>query len=197
MVDAAFVPTHKPTGKQDKQITSGVPLSPRQSQQRDEDADFTKKGHVTHHGYKNHIHADAHHKFIRGFCVSSASLHDSGALDDVLDLEDKGSNVYADSAYRSTETEERLGRHGLVSHIHERAYRNTPLTDTQKAANTERSRIRARVEHIFGHMSNAMGGRLIHTMGIDRAFGKVAFKNIAYNMQRFVMLQRRQQEQCV
>lgn len=204
MVDASFVPTHKPTGKQDKQLKEGTPLKPRQLQQRDEDADFTKKGGVTYHGYKNHVQADVTHKFIRAFGVSPASLHDSQCFEQVLDIpgkeadaEDRG--VWADSAYRSADAEAMLQDNGLSSHVHERAYRNRPLTEEQKAANTERSRIRVRVEHIFGQMKTAMGGCMIHTIGIDRATVKIAFKNLAYNMQRFVMLQRRisvSQENC-
>lgn len=34
--------------------------------------------------------------------------------------------------------------------IHERAYRNTPLTKAQEISNTAKSRVRARVEHVFG-----------------------------------------------
>ena len=205
MVDAAFVPTHKPTGKQESQLEEGVPLTPRQSQQRDEDADFTKKGNVSYHGYKNHVQADVKHKFIRAFGVSPASLHDSQCFEALLDVpaedaspEDRG--VSADSAYRSTEAESMLKEKGFISHVQERAYRNTPLTKEQKAANTERSRTRARVEHIFGHMTTAMGGRMIHTIGLANAMVKIAFKNIAYNMQRFAMLEQRRhtrQEQCV
>lgn len=205
MVDASFVPTHKPTGKQEKQEKAGIPLTPRQLQQRDVDADFTKKAGVTHHGYKNHVQADAKHKLIRAFGVSPASHHDSQCFEEVLHkpgaeatAEDRG--VWADSAYRSAKAEAMLRERGLISHVHERAYRNTPISEEQKAANKERSRIRVRVEHIFGHMKTAMGGCMIHTIGIDRAFSKITFKNLAYNMQRFVMLQRRMrvlQENCV
>ena len=190
MVDASFVPTHKPTGKQDKQLSEGVPLTSRQSEQRDMDADFTKKGGVTYHGYKNHICADVVHKFIRSFGVSPASLHDSQCFADLLEA-NADSGVWADSAYRSAEAEAGLRERGFESHVHERAYRNTPLNEQQKEANRERSRIRVRVEHIFGHMKTAMGGTIIHTIGLDKAAVKIALKNTAYNMQRFVMLQRK------
>ena len=204
MVDATFVPTHKPTGKQDKQLAEGTPLTPRQSQQRDADADFTRKGNVAYHGYKNHVCADVKHKFIRSFGVSPASLHDSQCFTELLDTPDDDTapgdrGVWADSAYRSKEAEEALAEQGFESHVHERAYRNTPLTEKQKAANTERSGVRARIEHIFGCMETAMGGLLTHTIGLANAAVKIAFKNIAYNMQRFAMLQRKSkapQEQC-
>ena len=40
-----------------------------------------------------------------------------------------------------------LGWMGFESQIHERAYRNRPLSEDQTEHNREKSRIRARVEH--------------------------------------------------
>ena len=77
----------------------------------------------------------------------------------------------------------------FLSEVHERAYRGKPLTDEQKAENKRKSKIRARVEHVFGHVETAMGGFMIHTIGLARAKVKITFKNIAYNFQRFVFLQ--------
>jgi IS5 family transposase len=77
--------------------------------------------------------------------VSDASVHDSQKFEDVLDTSNTASDVWADSAYRSQEIEEKLGRRGLKSRIHRRAYRNRELSEAQKAANTTRSKVRARV----------------------------------------------------
>jgi hypothetical protein len=52
-------------------------------------------------------------------------------------------DVWADSSYRSDEIEEKLGRRGLKSRIHHRAYRNRKLSEAQKAANATRSKVRA------------------------------------------------------
>ena len=91
-----------------------------------------------------------------------------------------------------------LAAKNLASQVHERAYRNTPLTELQKAANRLKSSVRARVEHVYGHMETAMGGLTIHTIGLARARVKITFKNLAYNMQRFAFLaKQRRQEQCV
>tara|TARA_R110000782_G_scaffold237188_1_gene323662 strand:+ start:424774 stop:424935 length:162 start_codon:yes stop_codon:yes gene_type:complete len=38
----------------------------------------------------------------------------------------------------------------MKNKIHEKGYRNKPLTDEQKENNTEKSKTRARVEHVFG-----------------------------------------------
>lgn len=192
IVDASFVPTHKPTGKHKKQFAEELPLTPAQAEQTDDDATFTKKNKATHHGYKNHIQVDAKHKIIRKQITTTASVHDSQEFEDIIDESgNSGDGVYADSAYRSAESEAMIADKNLVSHVHERAYRNKPLTDEQKACNRKKSTIRVRVEHIFGHMATSMGGLAIHTIGLARAKVKICFKNLVYNMQRFVLFETR------
>ena len=59
-----------------------------------------------------------------------------------------------------------------------------------KAANTTRSKVRARVEHVFGDQKNGMGAKLVRTIGIVRARCKIGMTNLVYNMRRFVCLER-------
>lgn len=198
IVDASFVPTHKPTGKLKKQEAAGVPLTPAQERQQDSDATFTKKGNITHHGYKDHVNVDNKHKFIRSFSVTTASTHDSRELDTILqkpseagELANTGKSVWADSAYRSADILQTLKTLGLRPEIHHRAYKNKPLTEAQQATNKTRSKVRSRVEHVFGFMEMSMGGMLIHTIGLKRAELKMAFKNLGYNMRRFCVLEQR------
>ncbi len=96
---------------------------PAKNRQRDKDARWTKKHERSYYGYKNHIGVDRRHKFVRRYVVSDASVHDSQKLEDVLDATNTASDVWADSAYRSREIEEKLSRRGLKSRIHRRAYR--------------------------------------------------------------------------
>jgi IS5 family transposase len=198
IVDASFVPTHKPTGKHKKQLKEGIPLMPSQVKQIDEDASFTKKSNTTHHGYKNHIQVDAKHKIIRQQITTTASVHDSQEFEELVDESgNTGKEVFADSAYRSAKSEQMIADKKLISKVHERAYRNKPLTDGQKASNKIKSKTRVRVEHVFGHMATSMGGLAIHTIGLARAKVKICFKNLAYNMQRFVLFQSRElQDNC-
>lgn len=79
---------------------------------------------------------------------------------------------------------------GFISHINERAYRNRPLSDQQKADNCERSKTRAKVEHVFGTMVNEMGGKLVRTIGLARAEVMLGLKNLTYNLKRFVFCQK-------
>ena len=78
----------------------------------------------------------------------------------------------------------------LSDRIHRRAYRNRKLSEAQKAANTTRSKVRARVEHVFGDQKNAMGAEIVRTIGIVRARCKIGMTNLVYNMRRFIFLER-------
>ena len=95
-----------------------------------------------------------------------------------------------DSAYRSAETEAKLSLRGLRSRIHQRANRNHPLSQEQENANRQKSRVRARIEHVFGAQQNSPGGRIVRTIGIARAKAKIGLQNLAYNIRRLVTLQR-------
>ena len=132
---------------------------------------------------------DKAHKLIRKWDATDAAVHDSQKLDDVLDLSNTGKGVWADSAYRSVQIEAGLKAKGLQSRIHRRAARNRPLSARQKSANTTRSKVRARVEHVFGQQS-AMGGKIVRTIGIVRARFKIGMMNLGYNIRRLVQLER-------
>ena len=81
---------------------------PAKNRQKDKDARWTKKHERSYFGYKNHIGVDRRHKFVRRYVVSDASVHDSQKFEDVLDTSNTASDVWADSAYRSDEIEEKL-----------------------------------------------------------------------------------------
>ena len=99
-------------------------------------------------------------------------------------------NVYADSAYRSAETERKLRVRGLRSRIHRHASRGHALPKAQENANRQKSKVRVRVEHIFGAQQNSLGARIIRTIGIVRAEAKIGLRNLTYNIRRFVTLER-------
>jgi len=71
-----------------------------------------------------------------------------------------------------------------------RGRRNHPLSLTQVRVNHAKSRIRARIEHVFGAQQNAPGGRIVRTIGIVRARAKIGLQNLAYNIRRLVTLER-------
>ena len=197
MVDASIVSV--PTGRNSKDETAAIKdgktpeawdEKPAKNRQKDKDARWTKKHGKSFFGYKNHINADAKNKLIRRYAVTDASVHDGHKLDELLDKANTSADVYADSAYRSQATEERLAAKGYRSRIHRSAARNRPLTEAEKASNTRKSRVRARVEHVFGAQENAPGGRLVRTIGLVRARAKIGLQNLAYNIRRLVSLER-------
>ena len=197
MVDATIVavPKSRNSREDNETVKAGeTPATweakPAKLRQKDQDARWTKKHGKSYFGYKNHVNADARYKMIRTYDVTDASVHDSQTLDGLLNTANTSRDVYADSAYQSAEIEARLKARGLKSRIHVRAYRNRPLTEAQTKANTKKSRIRARIEHVFGAQENAPGGRLVRTIGIVRAKAKIGLQNLVYNIRRLVTLER-------
>jgi IS5 family transposase len=162
---------------------------PNKLAHKDTDARWTKKGGQNHYGYKNHINIDKDTKLIASHVCTDASVHDSQVLDAVLRDENVGGKeVWADSAYRSQEQEQSLKDSKHTSQINERAYRGKPLSEDQEISNKAKSRVRARVEHVFGHMENSMGGIFVRTIGIARAKVGVTLMNLTYNLSRIEVL---------
>jgi transposase, IS5 family len=197
IVDATIVsvPRQHNTREENEAIKAGKTPEgweekPAKNAQKDKDARWTKKNEQNFYGYKNHVSIDRKHKLVRRYAETDASVHDSQKLDEVLDKSNTGSEVWADSAYRSVETEARLKEKGYKSRVHRRGARNHPLSKRQQAANTTRSRVRVRVEHVFGDQENAMGGKFVRTIGIARARVKIGMMNLVYNMRRLVWLER-------
>ena len=193
IIDATFVEAPRQRNSRDDNaaIKNGkVPedWSGKKKAHKDTGARWAKKNGVAFYGYKNHANVDRKYKFIRKYKVTDASVHASQKLDDVLDPNNDSNAVWADSAYRSEGQEQRLKEKGYKSHIHERSYRGKPLTPEQEIANTERSRARVRVEHVFGHIETAMNGCYVRTVGKLRADAKIGLENIAYNISRFTFL---------
>ena len=197
ILDASIVavPKNRNTREENKVIKSGeVPEDwadkPAKRSQKDTDARWTRKHDKSHYGYKNHVNVDRKHKLVRCYHVSDAAMHDSRAVDHLLMRGNTGSGVWADAAYRSEETEAKLRARGLRSHIHRKGKRGKPLTEHAKGSNRTKSKVRVRVEHVFGAQTNDMGGTLVRTIGIARAKTKIGMKNIAYNMRRLCQLRR-------
>jgi transposase, IS5 family len=203
MIDATFVevPRQRNTREENVQIKAGEvpeawdkPEAKAKRRQKDTEARWTKKNEEKHYGYKNHINADQQHKLIQSYAVTPASVHDSQVFDELLDQNEASDGnkraVYADSAYRSQDQEQRLADARIDSQICEKGTRGKPLSEEQKQANRTKSKVRARVEHVFGAQA-AMGGHLVRTIGLQRAKVKIGLMNLVYNMMRLVQLIKR------
>jgi IS5 family transposase len=195
IIDAGFVevPRQRNSRDENKQIKSGaIPerfeKNPHVKSQKDTDARWTQKNKVNYFGYKNHVKQDAGSKMVVKYEVTSASVHDSQATEGLLDENDKGEDFYADSAYSGEPQEKIIAGKEMNNKVCEKGARNHPLTEEQKANNSVKSRIRSRVEHIFGFMEMSMNGMYIYNIGIKRATAIIGLMNLTYNMFRKIQL---------
>jgi IS5 family transposase len=197
MVDASFVevPRQRNSREENKDIKSGQLPEEWEKEthrhkrpQKDIDARWTKKNNQTFYGYKDHVKADTKSKVVTDYRVTQASVHDSQTLEGLLDKKDAGQPCYADSAYCGPDNEQAITKYQMVNKVCEKGKRNTPLTEQQKQSNQEKSKTRARVEHIFGFIENSMGGSYIRSIGLVRAKANIGLMNLTYNLFRTVQL---------
>jgi IS5 family transposase len=197
LIDASFTtaPRQRNTRAENEKIKKGEGDSlwndkPNKKKHKDIDARWTKKNNVTFYGYKNHIKASTKMKLINTYKVTSASVHDSQALDDLLDENDENQYLHADSAYKGEKQDEIIKKYKVVNQVNEKGCRNKPLTDEQKANNKIKSKVRARVEHVFGFMEQSMKGLVLKSVGIIRANGIIGLINLTYNLFRYEQIKR-------
>ena len=192
LVDASFTvaPRQRNTREENQKIKDGEGDDlwndePNKKRHKDIDGRWTKKNNETFYGYKNHAKVDTKSKFIKKFVVTDASVHDSQALDLLLDEEDANQDLHGDSAYTGEEQEDTITKHKMINKVNEKGYRNKPLTEEQKLNNRQKSKTRARVEHVFGFMEQSMNGLFIRSVGIVRATGIIGLINLTYNLFRY------------
>ena len=203
LVDGSFVevPKQRNTKEENDEIKAGnvpetISENPHVLAQKDTDARWTKKNDVSYFGYKDHILADETHKLIREWDVTDASVHDSVPLLDLVPKKPlkRNQRLFADSAYSGEEIEKTLKKRKYRPMICEKGYRNNPLTEEQKERNRAKSRIRCRIEHVFGAMKSRCRDEILRTVGMARAAFWIGMRNLAYNMGRLVVLKTPQSE---
>ncbi len=188
------MPKQRNKKEENKQIKEGVipdrfNNNPRLGAQKDTDARLTKNNSEVHSGYKDHAAVDNKHKIIREYEVTFSEVHDSIVFEKIL-VDNTSKDVWVDSAYRSDDHEITLRAMGHSSHVHKKGKRNKPLSERDKKVNKRKSTIRARVEHVFGSMTNEQGGIYFKVIGLARNAVKIGMMNVVYNMRRFVSLHR-------
>jgi IS5 family transposase len=194
MIDASIIPApiQRNTRDENQQIKSGeIPedWSKNKRSQKDTDARWTKKNGKNHYGYKNHIEVDNAHKLIRKFQTTASNKHDSKVFEDLLDANNTSKDVWADSAYRSKDKEAFLDQSGYRSKIQRKGTRTKPLTNWERQGNKTRSRVRSRVEHIFGAQSQ-LRAKAVRCIGATRTHMEIGMMNLVYNMRRLCFLKR-------
>lgn len=197
LADASFVdvPRQRNTRSENKVIKAGQSPSeweetPNKKRQKDTDARWTAKNGVSYYGYKDHLKVDNKYKLIQAYSVSDASVHDSQILEELLDETDNGQTFHADSAYTGEDHRKTIADHQMINKVHQKAYRNRPLSDGQKQLNRHKSKTRARVEHVFGFMTGSMNQLYARCIGAKRAEGVIGLMNLTYNLFRVEQLVR-------
>ena len=196
IIDASFieVPKQRNSRAENAEIKSGnTPESFEENSnkkaQKDLDARWTKKNNVSYYGYKNHVKVDAKSKLIVKYEVTDASVHDSQVLENLLDEKDADEDFSGDSAYSGENQRKIISQKEMNDKTCKKGYRNNPLTEQEIATNREKSRIRSRVEHVFGFMEGSMNGMNLYAIGIKRVEGLVGLMNLTYNMFRKIQIQ--------
>ena len=190
ILDAEIIEVRRPRSQKDEDYETSAAKA-----QVDRDASYTKKRNETYFGYKNHVSIDRRHKFVRVYSVETAAPHDSQFFEPLLDPNNSSLDLWADSAYKSREIDGICESKAYRNHIHHRAYRNKPLNGHQKRSNTAKSRVRARIEHVFAQAKNWGKRFMVRGIGITRNRFDIGLKNLVYNLRRYEFLERRW-EQC-
>jgi IS5 family transposase len=195
IVDASIieVPRQRNSEKENEEIKSGerpdsFVENPNKKSQKDLDARWTVKNNRSYYGYKDHIVSDSGSKLIVDYVVTDASVHDSQVLEELLPDVDTGEFLYGDKAYSGSPQNSIMLKKGYKNRVCHKGYSGRPLSSDQISINQKRSRIRSRVEHIFGFIKGVMNGGRIRCIGIRRARGIIGLSNLVYNMFRKVQL---------
>ena len=152
---------------------------PNKLRQKDVEARWTKKRTKNDSGYKNRISAEWQTKFIIDGCVTAASTHDSKMFFAVLSDDEQGDRqVWADSAYRSEQAIKKLKASGYKPRINDKGSRAKSWSGRPKQVSRGYSKVRARVEHGFGTMSNEMHERHMRWIGQVRAKTWIGLRNL-------------------
>ncbi|MDZ7691965.1 MAG: IS5 family transposase [Balneolaceae bacterium] len=172
--------------------SAGRPLSDEKRQelqqnpsaQIDTDADSTQKGGTHYFGYKGHIGVDVGSKLIRTLSFTAASPHDSTQLEELLSGDERA--IFGDKAYPSKELKTQCRQDGIYYGILEKAYRNTPLSESQKARNRRHRRVRRYGEHPFAAIKNRYGMRWATAKTKLRNKARFIMGAICWNIERSI-----------
>ena len=200
-----FQEVHRYLETQGRKVTTGTivdasiinaPSSTKNAEQkRDPDMHQTRKGKQWYFGMKAHIGVDSQTKLIHSVVATAANVADSRVLPDLLHGEE--TRVWGDQAYRGQQGVIR-NRAPKAKDFTNRRYRHCGVVDErEKAKNRTKSKVRAKVEHVFGVIKRVFGFAKVRYRGLEknahRLFVSCALANLF--MVRHHLL-KSQGEQC-
>ena len=138
---------------------------------------------------KLHIGVDSQSGLAHSAVVTAANVHDKHPLPQLLHGNER--RVYGDSAYASQKALIAGKAPNAKDFTNQRTRRAGGLVDeVARAKNRNKSRIRARVEHVFGVIKRLWGFGKVRYVGLHknatRAFTALALANIFLGRQRLM-----------
>lgn len=142
---------------------------------RNPEMSSTCKNNQWYFGLKQHIGVQAEGKpLVHSETTTTAKKHDKTELKNLVHGKEK--YVCGDKAYGSKADKKEARKNGISYGIQVKASRNKTLTKSQKRHNKQWSKIRSKVEHVFGIVKNLWGQT------------KARYRTLDKNNQQFVML---------
>jgi IS5 family transposase len=168
----------------------GAPSSTKNADKaRDPEMHQTRKGQQWYFGMKLHIGVDSQSGLAHSAVVTAANIHDKHPLPDLLHGNEQ--RVYGDSAYASQKTLIASKAPKARDFTNQRTRRAGGVVDeVERGKNRNKSKIRARVEHVFGVVKRLWGFGKVRYRGLNknatRAFTALALANIYLARQRLM-----------
>jgi IS5 family transposase len=148
----------------DATILDAPASTKNRAQARDPEMHQVKKGNQWYFGMKAHIGVDAQTKLIHSLATTSANVHDSQVIGELLHGEERG--VWGDSAYQGQGKVIREVAPQAQDFIQQKGARYRPLSEEQRARNRTQSKVRAKVEHPFQVMKRVFGFTHVRYRGL-------------------------------
>ena len=133
------------------------------------------------YGYSVHTGVDED-GFIHRQTVTPGNIHDSQERDTLL-LGDE-TELYADSAYSSQESRDKLDRYGIVDRIQRKGYRNQPLSDEDRTRNRIIAVTRGGGERPFATYKRHYGLARTRFMGLAKNMTLYGLAAMAANIRK-------------
>ena len=147
---------------------------------RDPDMHQTKKGKQWYFGMKAHIGVDSKTKVIHAVVATAANVADSTILPDLLHGEE--TRVWGDQAYKGKTDVIREHAPKALDFTNRRYRFKKRIDEVQRAKNRTKSKVRAKVEHVFGVIKGVFGFVKARYRGLDknanRLFATCALANL-------------------
>ena len=150
----------------DASIISAPSSTRNKDKARDPEMHQTKKGNQWYFGMKAHIGVDSKTRQIHSVVATAANVHDSQVLEDLLHGDE--TRVWGDSAYSGQTEAIREVAPCAQDFTHEKGRRNNPLDQAAKERNRTKSKVRAKVEHIFAIIKRTFGYTKVRYRGLNK-----------------------------